>query len=237
MLKQEKNQFVSPYKCLTFISMVYITIMLAANVLIYKMTTLHGITMTVGSFITPMWFMIGDVVTEVYGYKESKKLIINSLICSLLFTILCFTLVNFPTPKIWPYQVYFNYIIGALPRIFAGSILGLSLGLFLNAYLLSKWKILIKGKYFILRSIGASIIGQLIFTCTTIFFDLFHHNSFTQILEIISVSCVIKLLSLLIFALPCSILVFSLKKIEGIDDFNIMTINPLNIQDASINEI
>lgn len=219
------------YKYLTLISMLYVAVMLAANVLIYKLTDLHGLTLTVGSFITPIWFIIGDIVTEVYGYKECRKLIWSALISSIVFTLICTGLISFPAPHHWVYQPYFEYILGGLPRIFMGSVLGLFLGLFLNSYLISKWKILIQGRYFWLRSIGSSTFGQFIFTATTLMFDMLKEVPGKELMAFIAISYCLKIAISCIIAFPSSLLAGFLKKSEGLDVYDYNTdFNPFVIK-------
>lgn len=229
---QESNKLQqSQYKALTFLSMIYITLVLAADVLIYKIVHLGPITLTVGSLITPFWFVMTDIVAEVYGYQIARRLIWSGIACGLLFTVICVTLINLPSPETWPYQPAYDQVLGKLTRVFIGSVAGVIIGAFTNTYLITKWKILIHGKYFWLRSIGSSVTGQLAFTLITLLCDLFGLLTFHQITQLIMISFTIKLILTPLFVLPSSIIVYYLKKLENIDIYDYKTnFNPFKLE-------
>ena len=218
------------YKYLTMISMVYITIMLAGNILTYKFVHALGITLIAGSLLTPLWFVIGDIVTEVYGYAAYRRLIWQALICSALFTLLCLLLVILPSPIDWHYQSHFDYILLKLPRILLSSVLGIFVGSFLNSYVISKWKILIHGKYFWIRSVGSSAMGELIFTVITMTTIMLGEVSFSQMIQFILISYLLKLTLSSILAAPSVLITRSLKHSEQVDvyDHNV-NFNPFKV--------
>ncbi len=221
----------SQYKALTFLSMVYITLVLAADVLIYKIAHVGSLTLTVGSLVTPFWFVMTDIIAEVYGYQIARRLIWSGIACGFLFTIICVTLINFPSPETWPYQAAYDQVLGKLVRVFIGSVAGVIIGAFTNTYLITKWKILIHGKYFWLRCIGSSAIGQLAFTIITLSWDLFNVLPFHQITQLILISFTIKLVLTALFAIPSSIFVYYLKKLEHIDIYDYKTnFNPFKLE-------
>ncbi len=209
-------------KFYTTISMLYITLMIAANVLIYKEVSFMGETMTIGSIITPSWFIIGNIVTEVYGYVECKKLIWRSLLCSFIFAIICKGLITIPSPVVQyqNIQPHFNYILGGLPRIFIVSILGIFSGLFTNAFLLAKFKMSTKGKYLWFRIISAGIAGDIVFTIITLTLDLYTKVPVNDIVTAITISCSIKILVLVVAAYPVCLIIYFLKQSEGVDKYD-----------------
>lgn len=232
-IKMQKSDTLqkSQYKALTFLSMVYITLILAADVLIYKIAHVGSLTLTVGSLVTPFWFVMTDIIAEVYGYQIARRLIWSGIACGFLFTIICVTLINFPAPETWPYQPAYDQVLGKLVRVFIGSVAGVIIGAFTNTYLITKWKILIHGKYFWLRCIGSSAIGQLAFTIITLSWDLFNVLPFNQITQLILISFTIKLVLTALFAIPSSIFVYYLKKLEHIDIYDYKTnFNPFKLE-------
>lgn len=207
------------------LSMLQITLMLTANVLIYKLSIINGITMSVGSFIIPFVHVVLDIISERYGFQTAKKIIIISLACQLVFTIACGLLIKLPSPNFWHYQVAYDQVLGKLFRIFVGSLMGSLVGLYVNAKLISKWKILIKGKYFWLRSIGASAIGQLIFSVITITYDMYGIQPAHVIISIISASYTIKLIFTIVASTPAAFIVALLKIYDKTPSYEI-SINP-----------
>jgi queuosine precursor transporter len=218
------------YKAFAFLSMLYIPVILSSNVLLYKIATIGPFTLTVGSFVTPFWFIITDVIAEVYGYKLARKLIWSGITCEFIFTFICVPLIHLPSPAFWHYQPAYDQVLGKLPRIMVGAILAVLVGSFLNTYLITKWKILIQGKYFWLRSMGSSGLGQLIFTGTSITFDLAGTLPYSTIIELIAVSFAIKLIVTPFATIPASIAVYYLKKLENIDIYDYNTdFNPFKL--------
>lgn len=220
----------SQYKYLSLISMIYITIMLAGSILTYKFVQFGQITMIAGSFLTPLWFIMADIVTEVYGYKAYRQLVWSAIICSLLFTVICLSLGSLPSPTGWEHQAHFDYIISKLPRIFIAGILGIVLSSFINSYVISKWKILVQGKYFWLRSVGASGVGELVFTIITMFLTIINQVPFKDIAFFILVSYGLKLIITVVFAFPSLLVAKFLKKSEGVDVYDYTTnYNPFRL--------
>lgn len=221
----------SQYKALTFLSMIYITLILTADVLIYKIAHIGSLTLTVGSLVTPFWFVMTDIIAEVYGYQIARRLIWSGIACGFLFTGICVTLIHFPSPETWPYQPAYDQVLGKLMRVFTGSVAGVTIGAFTNTYLITKWKILAQGKFYWLRSIGSSATGQLAFTVVTLLYDLFGMLPFSQIAQLIWVSFTIKLILTPLLAIPSSIIVYYLKKLENIDIYDYKTnFNPFKLE-------
>ena len=68
------------YKFLLIIIMLYMTIKITTVMMIYKVTMLFGHTVSVSALIMPLWFFLGDIITEVYGYKLAKKAIWGAIL-------------------------------------------------------------------------------------------------------------------------------------------------------------
>ena len=87
-LKEEKHKKELYSEIFLFISILFITCILVSNILASKIITMFGISMTGGVLVFPITYIIGDVLTEIYGYKKSKKIIIYGFICNLIMVIL-----------------------------------------------------------------------------------------------------------------------------------------------------
>src|SRR5580704_10039561 len=91
------------YKAFTFLSMLYITIILLANILIFRMTSIGSITISAGAYLIPIWFVLADIIAEVYGYSTCKKMLWSCLYCNLIFGILCSASIFLPIAPDWHY--------------------------------------------------------------------------------------------------------------------------------------
>jgi len=217
-------------KLFPLLAMLYAIIIVSSTTLVYKIIEIHEFIITAGALLTPVWYFLGDVIAEVYGYKISRRLIWFGLICECVFVLLCSSLIHLPSPGYWHQQEAYNIVLSGLPRIFIGSIVGTILGTFINVYLVTKWKILMKGKYFWLRGLGANVIGQLIFSSATALIDLLGVIPVADIIKVILSAYLIKITIVPILAIPSAFLASYLKKVEGIDTYDYTTnFNPFKL--------
>lgn len=206
------------YKYLTFVLMLYMTIKLTTVILIYKVVDLKLFVATASTMIMPLWFVIGDIIAEVYGYRIAKNAVWMAIICQFIFAFLCYTAIGLESPLGWEGQEAYNQVLGKLPRVATASFLAILGGAFVNAYAISKWKILLQGRYFWLRSFGASVIGELIFTIIAYSFEFIGVTSISNVIHLMTVSFIAKLIFTPIMIIPSSIAVVYLKKAEGVLD-------------------
>ncbi len=217
-------------KYLPYLLMLYVTVKLIILTLSDKITVIYGVHVAVGSLVIPVWFVMGDIISEVYGYKIAKTGVYWSIICQLLFAVSCAGLVHLDSPpgldQMFYTEAYDRLIILAV----VSCISVLSSGL-LNAYILSKWKILLKGKYFILRSLGSSAIGELIFSFIAISLQFYGMVSISTIFELFLVSLSIKLIVNPLVVIPSAFFVALIKNNEKLElASNYTTNHPLVIK-------
>jgi uncharacterized integral membrane protein (TIGR00697 family) len=182
----------------------------------------------------PLWFVIGDVIAEVYGYKVARQMIWMAIICQFIFAFSCAGMISFKTPSGWAYQESYDQVLGKLPRVAIASFLAIFVGAFINAYAISKWKILLRGKYFWLRSLGASAIGEFIFTIVAYSTEFIGVVPFSQLIHLMTISYVIKLVLNPVLVIPSLIAVRILKRLEGVDIYDVgINFNPfqMNLND------
>lgn len=218
------------YKCLTALSMLYMTVKLITIVLIYKVILIGPFSATASTLIMPFWFFIGDIIAEVYGYKISRHVIWMTLIFQFIFAFACFVMIKLNSPITWLHQEAYDQVLGKLPRVAFASFLAITFGAFINAYILTKWKILLKGKHFWLRSLGASMIGEAIFTFIAYVTEFLGIVSLSTLIQLMTISLVAKLIMGPLLVIPASIIARIIKKIEGVDAYDYSTnFNPFKI--------
>lgn len=219
-----------PYKFLTPLSMLYMTLKLITVVLIYKIISIGPFSASASTLVMPLWFVMGDVIAEVYGYKVARQIIWLAIFCQFVFVFVCSALISCESPLGWMHQEAYLQVFGKLPRVALASFLAIVTGAFINAYAISKWKILLHGKYFWLRSLGASAIGELVFTIVAYVTEFLGVVPVSQLLQLMLISYVIKLILNPILVIPSFLLVNMLKRLENIDiyDFNI-NFNPFKM--------
>lgn len=222
------------YKYLIFLSMLCITIKITTIVLIYKIIKIGPFSASASTLGMPLWFMLGDIIAEVYGYKMARHVIWMAIICQFTFAFLCVLLINLNAPIGWLSQESYNHVLGNLPRVTLSSFLAIVGGAFINVYALSKWKIFLRGKYFWLRSIGASSVGELVFTVIAYITEFLGVVPLPTLLQLMAISYITKLVLNIVLAVPSGWIAFTLKRLEGVDTYDYLT--NFNLFKVSLNE-
>lgn len=165
MKKKETKEIYS--EIFLFISILFITCILVSNILASKIINIFGISMTGGVLVFPITYIIGDVLTEIYGYKKSKKIIIYGFICNLIMVILFYIAMKLPYPEYYLNQDAFVAVLSSTPRLLLASFIGYLAGGLTNSYIMDYIKNNSKIKYLWFRTITSTIIGE--FLDTSIF--------------------------------------------------------------------
>lgn len=155
-----------PYKYILLISMLFVTIDLAAVSVAYKIVSLNYFLEinSAATFIFPLTYAIGDIVTEVYGYNMARKLIWLSLFLQFIFAMLITAAINLPSPTFWTFNDAYTTVFGSTLRfVLAGTIANIASN-FMNVYIVSKLKIPMEGRLFWVRSILSTLISGLLLT-------------------------------------------------------------------------
>lgn len=219
----EHQPFVLNSKYILPIMMLYLMATLAADVVAYKIVSLGPLLESGATFIFPITYLLGDVVTEVYGYKMARKFIWLNLLCELIFAILIVTVLHFDSPSFWHNQKAFESSLGNILLFVISGITGNIVSDFLNVYLISKWKIFMKGKHFWLRSIASTSISELLMVLITGFLAFTGTLTLSEVTKLAASAYVLELFYAFIFVWPGWMLIIYLKKKENIDtyDYNV----------------
>ena len=143
-----------------FISILFVSCVLISNILASKIISIFEISMTGGVLFFPISYIIGDVLTEVYGFKKAKKVIIYGFICNFLMVLSFYIAMKLPYPSFWMNQESFETILGSTPRMLVASFAGYVLGGFSNSYILEYIKNKSKIKFLWFRTILSTIVGE-----------------------------------------------------------------------------
>ncbi|MBE9016002.1 queuosine precursor transporter [Chroococcidiopsidales cyanobacterium LEGE 13417] len=161
------------YKHLDAIATLFVTVLLISNITSNKIVSLGWFTFDGGTLIFPLSYIFGDILTEVYGYSRSRKVIWLGFFCAFLMAV-TFSLVGaLPPAADWKYQEAYNQILGSTPRIVAASLIAYWVGEFSNSCILAKLKILTRGKWLWTRTIGSTLVGQVLDTAIFILIAFF----------------------------------------------------------------
>jgi len=211
------------FKYLPFIMLLYISIYLASAAVAYKLVMIGPILEPGPPFIFPVTYVIADIIAEVYGYTIAKKIIWLTLLCELIFALLVTFVVNLPAPGFWHHQAAYNQVFGHTIRFVLSGIFAVLASNFINVYLISKIKILMKGKYFWLRSIISSGVGGLVLVFIIIVFGYMGTVSFKEAVEMFFFIYLLEFLYSCVLAWPAWFIAGFLKFKEKLDVYDINT--------------
>lgn len=225
-----------PYKYLTPLAMFYISIMICADLLVNKPIQMPFGHTTAATFIFPIWFVLNDIIAEVYGYKTCRTILWTGFFIQFIFNSLCYVAINLPSPTSWANQSAFDLLLGDLFRIALGTLAAYLIGGYINIYLITKWKAIMSGRHFWLRSIGSSTIGEAFYSGLNVWVILLGLMPLSEIWAIMFWSYLLKVVYTIILAYPAMILVQILKNKEDIDiyDLDEKNFNPFRAHKINI---
>ena len=138
----------------------FITCLLTANVTAAKLISVGGLTLSAGIVIFPVSYIVGDVLTEVWGYGAARRVIWLAFGCNVLMVAAIWTGGALPAAPFWKGQAAYDEILGQAPRILVASLAAYLLGEFANAYVLARLKIATAGRWLWVRTIGSTVVGE-----------------------------------------------------------------------------
>jgi uncharacterized integral membrane protein (TIGR00697 family) len=113
-----------------------------------------------GVLFFPVSYIIGDVLTEVYGYANARRVIWTGFAALLFMAFMAAVVVWLPPAKDWPGQDAYEFVFGNSWRIVAASMTAFWAGEFANSFVLAKMKVLTQGRMLWTRTIGSTVVGQ-----------------------------------------------------------------------------
>lgn len=153
----------------------------------YKFNTTGGV------FLIPFVFFIQDIVTEVYGYYNAKKILITTIIVFLIYVAMWYLVSRLPCISQNSACEKFSIIANTFPRHSLSFILSIAIGGTINNIVLSKLKLFFNGKFLAIRFVSATAIGELVFQFIAVSVSWFGTYSFSEIFPLALISYLYKL--------------------------------------------
>ena len=113
-----------------------------------------------GILFFPVGYVIGDILTEVYGYARARRVIWAGFAATLFMALMAWVVVVLPPAPDWTNQPAYEAVFGQVPRIVFASVCAFWAGEFVNSYVLARLKLMTGGRHLWLRTIGSTIAGQ-----------------------------------------------------------------------------
>lgn len=142
------------------ITALFVTCLITANIIAVKLITIGGLVLPAAVIIFPISYIIGDILTEVYGYRHARRVIWLGFLCNLFAVLAIWAGQILPAAGFWEGQAAYKQILGYAPRLLMASFLAYLVGEFSNSFVLAKMKIATKGRWLWSRTIASTLIGQ-----------------------------------------------------------------------------
>ncbi|MBM3308092.1 MAG: queuosine precursor transporter [Candidatus Eisenbacteria bacterium] len=148
----------------------FVGVLITSNFIAAKLITVGGLVVPAAVLVFPLAYIIGDVLTEVFGYAAARKAIWLGFACNVVAVAFSHLAIALPPAGAWtlrPFpdtassQVAFAAVLGPAPRIVAASLAAYLCGEFLNSIVLAKLKVATGGRFLWVRTIGSTLVGQL----------------------------------------------------------------------------
>ncbi len=220
------------YRHLDAVTAFFVAVLLISNVASSKILLLGPLTFDGGTILFPLSYIFGDILTEVYGYARSRRVIWLGFFAAALMSVTFMVVGSLPPAPDWPYQEAYEQILGLTPRIVVASLIAYWAGSFSNAYVLARMKVFTQGRWLWTRTITSTLVGQAV--DTGLFVVIAFWGVFPGILSLILSNYLFKCA----VEVVCTPLTYAitgwLKRQEGEDWFDVSTdFNPFRFQSTS----
>jgi uncharacterized integral membrane protein (TIGR00697 family) len=142
------------------VTALFVTCLLTANVIAVKLVLVGGLVLPAAVVIFPLSYVIGDVLTEVWGYAAARRVIWLGFACNTVMVAAIWLGGELPAAPFWQAQAAYSEILGATPRILVASFLAYLVGEFANAFVLARMKVATRGRWLWTRTLGSTVVGQ-----------------------------------------------------------------------------
>ena len=209
------------FRTFDFVMAAFVAILLLSNVIgAGKVAELGGWQFGAGILFFPLGYVIGDVLTEVYGYAHARRCIWAGFAALLFMAFMSWVVVSLPPAPGWEGQAAYESVFGQVPRIVFASMTAFWAGEFVNSFVLARMKILTQGKHLWSRTIGSTIFGQAV--DSAIFYPLAFLGVWEtrQVLTVMVTNWALKVAWEALLTPMTYLVVNALKRHEGVDIFD-----------------
>ncbi len=220
------------------VTAIFVTCLITANIIVVKPISLGlslfglPVSLPAAIIIFPLSYIVGDILTEVYGYRLARRVIWLGFFCNLIAVIAIWIGQLLPPASVWGGQEAYESILGYAPRILFASFLAYLVGEFSNSFVLAKMKIKTKGRWLWTRTIGSTLVAQAL--DAAVFIPLVYIGRFDlSFIAMVTFTHWLAKVGYETIATPLTYAIVSyLKKKEAIDTYDYETnFNPFSVSD------
>ena len=203
------------------IGIVFVTCLLLSNLVAGKMWAVtDSITLPAAVILFPLTYIIGDVFTEVYGFRKARTIIWLGFICSFFAVVIYLITIALPHPGFWEGQEAYAAVLGTTPRVVLASFSGYLFGEFSNSIILSRLKVVTKGKNLWMRTILSTVVGEGLDSVIFIMISFWGTMDNSVVLQMILLQYLFKVSYEVLFTPVTYLVVKLVKRAEGIDIYD-----------------
>jgi uncharacterized integral membrane protein (TIGR00697 family) len=182
-----------------------------------------SVTFGAGILFFPLSYVLGDVLTEVYGFARARRVVWVGFAASVFAAAMSFVVVSLPPSPDWPGQPALAEVFGQVPRIFFASIAAFWAGEMANAFVLARMKVWTQGRHLWTRTIGSTVVGQGV--DSLIFYPLAFLGTWktSLVISVLLTNYVLKVLWEVVLTPVTYKIVAFFKRAEGLDVFDTKT--------------
>ncbi len=212
---------------------VFVTSLITANIIAVKLVDIGGRVLPAAIIIFPISYIVGDILTEVYGYRQARRVIWLGFFCNLLTVAAVIIGRALPSASFWDAQAAYERILGYTPRLLAASFAAFLVGEFTNSYVLARLKVATRGRFLWVRTIGSTLVGEGLDALIFITIAFVGTTPARDLLSTIVTQWLVKV-GYETLATPLTYVVVAyIKKQENLDVYDeAISFNPLSFEDS-----
>ena len=138
----------------------FVTLLVTSNIIAVKLIDVYGRILPAAIVLFPMTYILGDIFTEVYGFRFARRVIWLGFLCNAVAVVGFWVGGILPAAGFWEGQDAYDSILGYTPRLLLASFAGYLMGEFANSIVLSRLKLATAGRMLWARTIGSTLVGQ-----------------------------------------------------------------------------
>lgn len=214
-----------------FIGIIFSSLLILSNLVSIKLVTVWDYTFPSGLIFFPLTYIFDDILTEVYGYKVSRRIIWAAFAANLIVSSGTLIATYFEPSPYWQHQQAFETIYRTAPRVFLASMISYFLGEFANSIILAKLKVKTEGRHLWARAMTSTGIGVGIDTVCFMHIAFLFVMPYYVLWDMIMITYLAKL-SYELCAIPITYKVTNyLKKKDKVDYYDVNTnFNPFSLE-------
>ena len=213
----------SRFRYLDALTTAFVVVLLVSNLLAQKVIRVGPWETSAAMVLFPITYIFGDIFTEIYGYAASRRAIWLGFFGTALLYAVSALVIALPADPDWHNQQAFITVFGILPRVLISSLIAFWAGEFANSFTMAKLKLITKGRWLWTRTVGSTVVGQLVDT-TLVITIMFAGKFSTHKLMLIIVEGYLLKVAYEVMATPLTYLVINwLKRAEHVDTFDTHT--------------